>query len=102
MFPDSDVYISDFHREQAWDRWMCTTINGIKQLPRHHKNYDELMSLLRDCAKAETERRYYESVVKLHESALWTSNARLRDWFSATWEKEPKVGLFSCSTLCNI
>ncbi|KAK3106823.1 hypothetical protein FSP39_000615 [Pinctada imbricata] len=29
VFPDSKVYLCDFHREQAWERWMSASHNGI-------------------------------------------------------------------------
>lgn len=44
VFPEYTVYLFDFHREQAWERWVWD---------HHHKlskDGDELLSLLRECS----------------------------------------------------
>ncbi|CAG2217273.1 unnamed protein product [Mytilus edulis] len=48
-FPDSFVYLCDFHREQAWDRWLNASHNGV-QLYK-----SQILYLLRNIATASTE-----------------------------------------------
>ena len=39
VFPSTKVYLCDFHREQAWERWckVCTKMyhNGEQQIPQY-------------------------------------------------------------------
>ena len=48
-FPDTIVYLCDFHREQAWERW----VKGGK----HGLTSDHLLAELRACAWAQTGKR---------------------------------------------
>lgn len=46
--PDSFVYLCDFHREQAWERWVSATNNGV--LAQKHV----VLKLLRPLANDKT------------------------------------------------
>lgn len=46
-FPQCKAYLCDFHREQAWERWVRDRKHGL-----NHADADTLLSLLRDCAWA--------------------------------------------------
>lgn len=55
LFLDSFVYLCDFHREQAWDRWLNASHNGV-QLYK-----SQILSLLRNIATASTEMEFEEA-----------------------------------------
>ena len=46
-FPNTHVYICEFHREQAWERWVKKKKHGLSEVQAH-----TLLDLLRDCANA--------------------------------------------------
>ena len=79
------VYICDFHREQAWTRWVSKIQNGVS----HEK--DLVLSMLRHSAHACSEEQYRDAVQKLQETDIWHQKVRLRNWFSKTWMPESKV-----------
>ena len=43
-FPSTEIHICDFHREQAWTRWVQDRKHGLQK--------EELLRLLLDCAWA--------------------------------------------------
>ncbi|XP_028412496.1 uncharacterized protein LOC114535333 [Dendronephthya gigantea] len=65
IFPESQIYICDFHREQAWERWLAKTSNGLVS----SKNV--MLAKLRAIARARTERDYNEKVAILKTSEEW-------------------------------
>ena len=78
VFPECTVYSCDFHREQAWERWVRD---------HHHKlskdEGDELLHLLRECAHAPAMRpqenlphdHYYNLALNsLKSSSIWLHN----------------------------
>lgn len=89
-FPGTVVYLCDFHREQAWERW-------VKE--RKHELSDEdgevLLDLLRTCAWAPSadvdiddvpSDYYFEKAVEtLKSSKIWQNNDHVRQWLSKTW-----------------
>ena len=46
-FPDMKVYLCDFHREQAWERWVKGGLHGLNSAEQ-----DWLLNQLRACAGA--------------------------------------------------
>jgi len=44
-FPKTTVYLCDFHREQAWERWVKDHKHGLTM-----DEGTQLLDLLRDCA----------------------------------------------------
>lgn len=46
-FPSVKVYLCDFHREQAWERWVKNSKHGLTK-----EEGMSLLNLLRDCAGA--------------------------------------------------
>lgn len=79
------VFLCDFHREQAWERWTAKTANGVSAIK------EEVLAKLRLIANSETEEIYQERVLTLKESSVWKENKHLREWFESTWLKEHKV-----------
>lgn len=47
VFPNTVVYICDFHREQSWERWVKDHKHGLTQ-----SEGVQLLDLLRNCASA--------------------------------------------------
>ncbi len=90
MVTDCSVYLCDFHREQAWERWVSATKNGVVQ------EKEVVLSMLRRIARADTEERYIEALGALKDSNLWGKTKRLQRWFSCQWESHHKV-LWACN-----
>ena len=36
VFPSSKIFLCDFHREQAWERWVIKKANGLSPDKRKH------------------------------------------------------------------
>lgn len=94
VFPDCKVYLCDFHREQAWERWVQDRNHNLNAA-----NRNELLSLLRDCAWASPARSgevsidhsYKQAVIKLKKSCIWKENEAVRNWLSTKWLPLPEV-----------
>lgn len=97
-FPKTELYICDFHREQAWECW-------VKD---HHHNLDasqaeQLLVLLRNCARASSPAQdenlsidhYYQCALKvLKDSNIWKENDQVQHWMTSTWLPVAKVSKF--------
>ena len=79
------VYICDFHRLQAWQRWLNTSSHGLAQ------GKEEVLALLKKLAKAPTETAYETALQSLKESQYWKTNSDLRNWFEKKWLCENKA-----------
>ena len=94
VFPGCKVYLCDFHREQAWERWVQDKNHNLDAA-----NRNELLSLLRDCAWAPPARSekvpinhsYEKAVTKLKESCVWKENEAVQNWLSTKWLPLPEV-----------
>ena len=85
VFPECKVYLCDFHREQAWTRWVSK---------KEHKVYhvkEEVLARLRKIANAETEKAFEDAIVSLHQSSVWKLYPTLQKWFSNYWYPHHKV-----------
>ena len=47
LFPQTQLYLCEFHREQAWERWVKDRKHGLSEIQAA-----TLLDLLRDCANA--------------------------------------------------
>lgn len=74
-FPSVKVNLCDFHREQAWERWMKDQKHGVST--------EEAVEVLRACAwappaedheKLPFDHHYKAAVNKLKESNVWASS----------------------------
>ena len=85
------VLLCDFHREQAWERWLNTVANGM----RLHKAL--VMVFLRRIAASPTHNDYERNVNDFIESDIWQNerSQKMREWFSKTWLPCHKVKLLS-------
>lgn len=79
VFPESFVYLCDFHREQSWDRWLKASHNCIGN------DKPEILNLFRSIAHANTIEEFNMAKSALEESRFWTNNSRLRSWFKDRW-----------------
>ena len=95
VFPSSQLYICEFHREQAWERWTRDHKHGLKK-----EDGEKVLDLLRDCAHAPVPSadeklpidHYYQCALKrLKDSSLWKDNIQLKQWLSGTWLGIPQV-----------
>lgn len=84
-FVDSQIYICDFHREQAWERWLAKSSNGLTD----HKQ--RILAKLRAIARARTEQEYLEKLGELKKSEEWETNVSLRNYITKTWLPQHKV-----------
>lgn len=76
---DCRVYICDFHREQAWERWTKMTKHGVG------KDKDTVLASLRKIAHASSEAEFSKAVELLKKSPEWIRNKQLQQWITNTW-----------------
>ena len=90
VFPNTTIYLCDFHREQAWDRWIKDRKHGLTQLEG-----EELLALLRACAWAQPSSGgsltsgYEIAVDDLKKSSVWSSHVEVQQWLTQTWLSIP-------------
>ena len=108
VFPGCTVYLCDFHREQAWGRWVRSNRSGLSK-----SDQEVLLSDLRSLAwappgtsqgKAQDHLyRVQEGVLK--QSELYKQNKIVRDWLDNTWLSCPEVRILiftkSYCSCCN-
>ncbi|XP_028415032.1 uncharacterized protein LOC114538114 [Dendronephthya gigantea] len=85
LFPNCLVYLCDFHREQAWVRWVNKGKNGVTK-----EQKDKLLTRLRAMAKAPNEEEFQTTLTNLKSDELWKTNKLLQDWMNKTWLPEKK------------
>ena len=85
IIADCHVYICDFRREQAWERWAGKKDNGVLM------EKETLLCHLRRAAGAETIPKYNEAVNALKSLTLWKENPKLRNWLNNIWLRICKV-----------
>lgn len=77
-FTGVQIYLCDFHHEQAWERWTNNHKHGL-----NNDQKETLLSLLRECANAPPADRgsglsqdfyYQEAVDNLKASSIWQNN----------------------------
>ena len=97
LSPSTQVFVCDFHREQAWERWVKDLKHGLSELQG-----SLLLDLLRDCANAppngdihdKPSDYYFQQAEKtLKESDIWKNNEHVRQWMSTTWLSCPRVSV---------
>ena len=92
-FPGILVYLCDFHREQAWTRWIHDRKHGLSA-----SDGETLLSMLRAYAWASPgedgkDRDYYyqQHVNTLVTSQIWKQNPQVVQWLNGAWLKCPQV-----------
>ncbi|XP_046845652.1 uncharacterized protein LOC124439471 [Xenia sp. Carnegie-2017] len=88
----TSVFLCDFHREQAWERWTKKSEHGLTSEDR-----EKLLHLLRSMAYApwisNTESPFTnvaEAKKKLVDSDVYKNNAQVQRWLEGTWFPEEK------------
>ena len=87
-FPVCKVYLCDFHREQAWERWVKDKKHGLSS-----DDVDTLLDLLRDVAQSPSsvdddkplDHHYHQNVINLMESTIWKDNSSVQEWLQGKW-----------------
>ena len=100
IFPSTQIFVCDFHREQAWERWVKDKKHGLSDIQG-----SILLELLRDCTNALPNRGicdkpgdyYYKQAEKLlQDSDVWKGNEQVKQWLSTTWLSCPTVRCSDC------
>ena len=100
-FPAAQVYLCDFHREQAWVRWVRDHKHGLT-----NEEGEELLQLLRECAHASPadastmlphDAHYKAAVQALTQSPVWKKHYAVQQWLTANWLGIPQVSKMSVS-----
>ena len=83
VFHNVVVYICDFHREQAWTRWVHERKHDLTR-----SDADLLLEMLRDCAWAPSGEKdaldyhYQRAVERLQSSPIWKNNVNVQQWLN--------------------
>ena len=80
VFQDVAVYICDFHREQAWQRWVKACKNGLTMAEQ--KMFLEFMQAI---ARATSENGYRKTVENLRKSKVYVENPKVQDYCEKVW-----------------
>jgi len=91
------VRLCDFHKEQAWNRWLTASRNGVDAAER-----ENVLNVLRNVSQANSRQSYETAVTFLKQCHFWKSNALLRNWFGRKWLPHYKVELSLLSQLRKI
>uniref|UniRef100_A0A8W8IS37 SWIM-type domain-containing protein n=1 Tax=Magallana gigas TaxID=29159 RepID=A0A8W8IS37_MAGGI len=83
-FKDCESLLCDFHREQAWTRWMKDGKHGLTTVQM------EVLELLRKIAHSATENEFHGHVQNLKFSTHWKESTLLQKWFEGKWLKNAK------------
>ena len=97
VFPESQVYLCDFHREQCWERWAKDKKHGLSLT-----DSEILLGKLRSCAWAPPgsgglpiDCHFLQAVEKLKKTSVWKDHHEVQDWLNAKWLQFPKVSCFT-------
>jgi hypothetical protein len=99
-FPGVTVYLCDFHREQAWERWTRDSKHGLSSV-----DAEWLLDQLRACAWAPSatpdenqplDHHYQQAVCVLKSSNVWKNNLFVSQWLTGTWLSKPEVSFNVC------
>ena len=77
IYPNIEVYLCDFHREQAWNRWVSKAENGVANIA------DQVKVYLRSIAHSITHADAQLTVKNLLNAVFY--DGRLKNRFTRTW-----------------
>ncbi len=97
-FPACKVYLCDFHREQAWERWVKDKKHGLSS-----DDGSTLLDLLRDVAQSPSptdhdqplDHYYRQHVHNLMDNKIWKNNIAVQEWLNGKWLSSPQVNISS-------
>ncbi|XP_033105741.1 uncharacterized protein LOC117108012 [Anneissia japonica] len=79
VFPDSKLFLTDYHRERRWEYWGKCSSNGMRDCR------EVMMTMLRRIADAGTTSDYLVAVAALTESQLWKNSIKFQEWVNSGW-----------------
>ena len=79
-FPNASVYICDFHRIQAWNRWVRS---GKSELDSQQQEI--LITLLQRVATACEVTAHKTAIAKLRNTALYKTNKHVQEYLENVW-----------------
>ncbi|KAK3745279.1 hypothetical protein QZH41_003744 [Actinostola sp. cb2023] len=79
VFDNCTVYICDFHREQAWVRWIKRKDHNLSL-----EEQKQLLDMFRNIAYAQTRDDFETYVTQLKDSVVW-SNQHVKRYMETTW-----------------
>jgi len=82
----TSVRLCDFHKEQAWNRWLSASRNGVDASDK-----ESVLALLRNISHADSESAVNAAVAYLKQSRWWKANTSFRNWFSRKWLPHSRV-----------
>ena len=86
VFPDSEIYLFNFHHLQAWERQFKTSKFGLSA----HR--DEGMALLQAVADSCPQAEYKRNLHALKNSYVWTKHrSTLPAYFQREWQGNEEV-----------
>ena len=77
VYPNAKVFLCDFHREQAWNRWVNKADNGVANVA------DQIKVYLRSIAHSTTHDDAQLTVRNLMNSDFF--NGKVKNWFTKIW-----------------
>jgi hypothetical protein len=99
LFDGIEIFLCDFHREQAWTRWVNKRDNGVYNIA------DDVLRRLRRIANSNNIEEVQKAVSDLRSWEIF-STSKLEDYFNNTWYPELErwcrayrpADLFRCNT----
>lgn len=85
VFPQSEVMLCNFHREQAWERWVKKKENDV---PPDQK--DALLGHFRKIANSSSREEFDEAYKCLKNSVFWR-NDKVASYFETQWMPAAKM-----------
>ncbi|KAH8033974.1 hypothetical protein HPB51_018443 [Rhipicephalus microplus] len=87
-FPKSRPVLCDFHREQAWHRWLSKK-NEVQDV-------DDIKKMLRQVAASTNEGDLTKTIEFLKESQQWKRNEKLQAYLSSKWLSVKEMWVKKC------
>lgn len=78
-FPGIKIFLCDFHREQAWERWVKDSKHGLSKEEAQH-----LLHILRTLANETQMCHFVSHLNALKESNVWIKHHSVREWLNHT------------------
>ena len=86
----SFILISDDAREKAWEEWLSSPANHLKDYK------DEIVKHLQAIANSFSEDMLNVAAHELEDSETWKMSDHFRNWFQSNWLSQAKVSLKDC------
>lgn len=84
VFPESGLFLCDFHRLQSWGRWLRTKANGAAQ------HYNEVMNIFKRLGYSMSIAEYRKVEQELKQCDIYKKNKKLQNYYRK-WEAQKEV-----------